>query len=255
MILDLSNRRYLVVGASSGIGRAIAISISKLNGKVILTSRNKDKLEETLSFMDGTGHLIMPFDMSNVSKIKEFVKQCVDIIGEKFDGLVFSAGIGRCIPIRSENFDSLQEFYNVSYMAYVALLKEFSSKRNMNDGSSIIGISSRAALFPEKGYLAYGTAKTAINFASNIAAQEFAKRKIRVNTICPEMVRTPMAECFFDVVDKKRIEEFYPLGFLEPEDVSNMVVFLLSDMSKKITGQNFYLSAGNTGTPIDGYII
>lgn len=255
MLLDFTNKRYLVVGASSGIGRAIAISISKLNGKVVLVSRNREKLEETLSLMNGAEHIVMPFDLSNVSEIKEFIKKCVDKINEKFDGLVFSAGVGRCIPIRSENLDALQDFYNVSYMAYVALLKEFSSKRNMNDGSSIVAISSRAALFPEKGYLGYGSAKTAINFASEVGAQEFVKRKIRVNTICPEMVKTPMAESFFYSVDKEKLEKLYPLGFLTPEDVSNIAIFLLSDMSKKITGQKFYLSAGNTGTAIDGYII
>ena len=159
--------------------------------------------------MNGKGHIVMPFDLSNVSEIKEFIKKCVDKINEKFDGMVFSAGVGRCIPIRSENFDALRDFYNVSYMAYVALLKEFSSKRNMNDGSSIVAISSRAALFPEKGYLGYGSAKTAINFASEVAAQEFVKRKIRVNTICPEMVKTPMAECFFDAVDKEKMERWF----------------------------------------------
>lgn len=247
MSLDLSNKKYLVVGASSGIGKAIAISISKFNGKVILTSRNKNKLEETLYSMEGTGHIVIPFDMGCVSEIKDFVKKCVNTINGKFDGMVFSAGLERCIPIKSENLDALQDFYNVSYMAYVALLKEFSSKRNTNDGSSIVAISSRAALFPEKGYLGYGSAKTAINFASEVAAQEFAKRKIRVNTICPEMVKTPMTEQFFANISQEQLCKLYPLGYLEPKDVSDIAIFLLSDMSRKITGQKFYLSAGNAG--------
>ena len=75
MLLDLTNKRYLVVGASSGIGRDIAISISKLNGKVVLVSRKRENLEETLSLMNGTGHIVMPFDLSNVSEIKEFIKE------------------------------------------------------------------------------------------------------------------------------------------------------------------------------------
>lgn len=79
MLLDLTNKRYLVVGASSGIGRDIAISISKLNGKVVLVSRKRENLEETLSLMNGTGHIVMPFDLSNVSEIKEFIKKCVKI--------------------------------------------------------------------------------------------------------------------------------------------------------------------------------
>ncbi|CAK7039640.1 SDR family oxidoreductase [uncultured Phascolarctobacterium sp.] len=255
MVFDLSHKKYLVVGASSGIGREIAISISKLNGKVVLTGRNEDRLKETLSMMSGCGHAIVPYDMNDVLGIKKFVKECIYKIGGKFDGLIFSAGTGRCIPIKSENVERLKEFYNVSYFSYVTLLKEFSSSQVLLDGGSIVAISSRAALFPEKGYLGYGTAKTAINFASRVAAQELSKKKIRVNTVCPEMVKTPMADCFFDVIDKEKLEKFYPLGFLEPEDVADLVIFLLSDMSKKITGQNLYLSAGNAGTPIDGYII
>lgn len=255
-MIDLSNKQYLVVGASSGIGRATAISISYLNGKVVLTGRNEERLKETLSMMKKDDeHVIIPYDMENASGIKGFVKECISTVGRKFDGMVFSAGIERCIPVKSENIERLKDFYNVSYVSYVALLKEFANKQVLLDGGSIVAISSRAALFPEKGYLGYGTAKAAMNFASSVAAQEFAKRKIRVNTICPEMVKTPMTECFFNTVSKEQLEKFYPLGFLEPEDVADLVVFLLSDMSKKFTGQNLYLSAGNAGTPIDGYIV
>ena len=135
------------------------------------------------------------------------------------------------------------------------LLKEFSSRKVLNDAGSIVALSSRAALFPEKFLSRYATTKAAINITSNIAAQEFAKRKIRVNTICPEMVKTPMTEYFFSSVSQEQLNKFYPLGHLETSDVSDMIIFLLSDMSKKITGQNFYLSAGNAGTAIDGYII
>ena len=253
MVIDLSNKKYLVVGASSGIGRNTAIAISKLNGKIVLVGRSENKLQETLSMMHGNGHSILPYDMTNILGIKDYVKNCVYQHG-KFDGMVFSAGISRCIPIKSENLTSLKDFNDVSYLAYNALLKEFSSKKVLLDGGSIVAISSRAALFPEKGYLGYGTAKAALNFASKVAALEFAKRKVRVNTVCPEMVKTPMTEAFFSNVDRDRLDKLYPLGFLEADDVADLVVFLLSDMSKKLTGQNFYLSAGNAGTPIEDYI-
>lgn len=255
MQLDLIGKTYLVVGASSGIGREIAIAISKLNGTVVLTGRNLEQLQETFSKMKGKNHLIVPFDMSNISEIKNFIKICLTKLPNKFSGLVFSAGLERVIPIRSENIENLKLFNDVSFLSYEALLKEFSSRRVLMDGGSIVAISSRAALFPEKGYLGYGTAKAALNFASKVAALEFAKRKVRVNTVCPEMVTTPMTETFFSNIDKDSLDKLYPLGFLEPSDVANLVVFLLSDMSKKLTGQNFYLSAGNAGTPIENYIV
>lgn len=255
MQLDLSNKKYLVVGASSGIGRAISIAISKCNGQVVLTSRNQSKLLETKEKMNGDNHIVIPYDITDIKGIKNFIKNCLDIIGGKFDGLVFTAGISRVKPIRVENVEKLRNFFEVSYWAYVELLKDFSSKMVLNNGGSIVAISSRSALFPEKGYLGYATAKQAIITSSLVAARELADRKIRVNTICPEMVKTPMTEYFFNSVSKEQLEKFYPLGYLEVEDVSNLVIFLLSDMSKKISGQNFYLSAGNAGTAIDDFII
>ncbi|WP_455654836.1 SDR family oxidoreductase [Phascolarctobacterium sp.] len=252
---SLKGKTYLVVGASSGIGRASAIAISKLGGRVVLSSRNKAKLRETLSYMEGENHIIAPYDMHNILGIKEFIKNCTSSIGGKFDGLVYTSGVGIARLIKVENIKEFDEDFELGYKAYLMLLKEFSSRRILNDGGSIVALSSRAAMFPEKALARYATTKAAVNMTSNIAAQEFAKRKVRVNTICPEMVKTPMAECFFCVMDKEKLDKFYPLGFLEPEDVADLVVFLLSDMSKKFTGQNLYLSAGNAGTPIDGYIV
>lgn len=251
MELDMSGKKYLIVGASSGIGRATAIAISRNNGQVVLTSRNEDQLIKTREMMSGTDHIVMPYDIADIDGIKGFVKSCIDRVGGRFDGLVFTVGVKRGNPIRTENIEQLRGFYEIAYLAYIALLKEFSSKRVLNDYGSIVALSSRAALFPEKGCLGYATAKAAINTASLVAAQELANRKVRVNTICPEMAKTPLVKHFFDNVSKGQLNRFYPLGYLEPEDVADLALFLLSDMSKKITGQNFYLSAGNTGSAIE----
>lgn len=251
---SLEGKTYLVVGASSGIGRASAITISKLGGRVVLSSRNEEKLRETLSLMVGEKHIVVPYDMHKVSGIKDFIKTCVEQLNEKFDGLVFSSGSAKTKLIKMENVEDFEEDFELGYKAYLMLLKEFSSKRILNDGGSIVALSSRAALFPEKVMTRYATTKAAVNITSKIAAQEFARRKIRVNTICPEMTKTSMVDHFFNNVSREQLEKFYPLGFLEPEDVADLVVFLLSDMSKKFTGQNLHLSAGNAGTAIDDYI-
>lgn len=251
MKLDMSGKRYLIVGASSGIGRAIAIAISRNNGQVVLTSRNEDNLIKTREMMNGTDHIVMPYDIADIYGIKEFVKSCMDRAGGRFDGLVFTAGTGWLKPIKAVNIDKCKRFFESYYLSYVALLKEFSSKRVLNDYGSIVALSSRAAIYPKKGQIEYSTLKAAINTASLVAAQELANRKVRVNTICPEMVKTPLIMSFFDNVSKEQLDRFYPLGYLEPEDVADMALFLLSDMSKKITGQNFHLSAGNTGSAIE----
>lgn len=253
---SLEGKTYLVIGASSGIGRASAIAISRLGGRVVLSSRDESKLQETLSLMDNADkHIIMSYDMCNLKGITEFIKNCINKMNTKFDGLVFCAGSAGTRLIKMEQLDEFEEGFLLGYKSYLEILKSFSSKRVMNDGGSIVALSSRAALFPEKAMTRYATTKAAINVTSKIAAQEFAKRKIRVNTICPEMTKTPMVNHFFDNVTEEQLNKFYPLGFLEPNDVADLVIFLLSDMSKKLTGQNFYLSAGNAGTPIENYIV
>lgn len=244
-----------MVGASSGIGRAAAVAISKLGGRVVLSSRNEANLKETLALMNGDNHIIEPYDLHNIPGINVFVKACLEKIDAKFDGLVFTSGSPRTKLIKMENIEEFEDDFELSYKAYLMLLKEFSSKRILNDGGSIVALSSRAALFPEKAMTRYATTKAAINITSNIAAQEFARRKVRVNTICPEMTKTPMVDHFFNNVSKEQLDKFYPLGFLEAEDVADLIIFLLSDMSKKFTGQNLYLSAGNSGTPIEDYNI
>lgn len=244
-------KTYLVIGASSGIGKAVAIAISKLGGRVVISSRNENKLRETNLLMAGTEHIIIPYDMHNVLGIKDFIKKSITSINDKFDGVVYTAGVSRSKLIKVETIMEFDNDFEVGYKAYLMLLKELSSRKVLRDGGSVVALSSRAALFPEKAMTRYATTKAAINITSNIAACEFAKRKIRVNTVCPEMVNTPMTEYFFSSVSKEQLDKLYPLGYLEVEDVANLIIFLLSDMSKKITGQNFYISAGNSGTPIN----
>lgn len=253
--IRLDGKTYLVVGASSGIGRATAIAISKLGGRVVLSSRNEIKLKETLSFMEGNNHVICPYDMHNVLGIKELIKKSITSINDKFDGVVYTAGVNRSKLVKFETIMEFDKDFELGYKAYLMLLKELSSRKVLKDSGSIVALSSRAALFPEKAMTRYATTKAAINITSNIAAQEFAKRKIRVNTICPEMVKTPMTEYFFSFVSQEQLDKLYPLGYLEVEDVADLIIFLLSDMSKKITGQNFYISAGNSGTPINTCIL
>ncbi len=249
--LDLTGRKYLVTGASSGIGQAAAVLISKLGGKVILNGRGEERLRQTLMQMEGEGHQAMPFDLTNLEGIKGYVDSCLNIDGQQFDGVVFAAGMGAGSVLRTESLENLQNVMQVNFLPYFSVLKACGSRRVLHDGGSIVAVSSRAAEKPDKAQVSYASSKAALDAASQVAALEFAKRSVRVNTVRPEMVDTPMSAGFFESVDPERQREFYPLGPLTAEDVANTIVFLLSDMSRKITGQHIYLSAGNDGRPID----
>lgn len=250
----ISGKKYLVTGASSGIGQAAAILISKFGGKVILNGRNEERLHQTLSQMDGDGHSIMPFDLTDLDGVKQYVKDCIDTDGLRFDGMVFSAGIAVNKPIRSESMENIESMMRINFYSYFYLLHVFSSRRVLNDDGAIVAVSSCASTHPNKGQSSYGASKAAMDAVSNVAAWELVNRRIRVNTVQPAMTLTPMTDEFIHNTTEEQRKEWLPLGILEPKDVANAIVFLLSDMSKKITGEHIYLSAGNDNSPVD-YII
>lgn len=247
----ISGKKYLVTGASSGIGQAAAILISKLGGRVILNGRNEERLNQTRSQMEGEGHYIMPFDLTNLDGIKQYVKDCIDTDGLRFDGMVFSTGIGGGVPIRMERLDTLKNMMEVSFYPYFELLKEFSSRRVLNDIGSIVAVSSSCVVWPGKSQMSYASGKAALDLSSQIAAQEFLSRKIRVNTVRPVALKSMMTDIYFSQASDEELKKAYPLGVLEASDVANSIVFLLSNMSGKITGQNIFLTAGGDGSPMD----
>ncbi len=250
--MDLNGKKFFVAGASSGIGRATAIMIGKLGGKVVLNGRSVEKLNATRSMMAGDGHFVMPYDLLQFDGMKQYVRNCVEMIGDKFDGLVFSAGIaGSSYAIRMGNIEALKRVLEVNFYTYAALMKEFSSKQVLKNGGAVVAVSSSVTTHWDKSMFMYASSKSGVEAISCVAAREFVSRKIRVNTVCPEMTNTPMTKNFFENMSEEQRTAYYPLGALNPEDVANTIVFLLSDMSSKITGQKIYLSAGNDGRPID----
>lgn len=256
--MNLTGKKYLITGASSGIGRAAAILVSKLGGHIVLNGRNEDRLNETLALLSGEGHFCMPFDLTNCEGAKQYIKDCVALDGARFDGMVYSTGtmgIGNVqgIPIRSETMNRLESMMQVNFYTFFGLIKEFSSKRVLNDGSSIVAVTSSCVLGPQKSQMAYASGKAAVEMTCKVAAQEFLGRKIRVNTIQPHITDTPMTNSFVREKTKEAMEKFQPLGILEPMDVANAIAFFLSDLSNKITGQSIYLSAGCYGSSVDFY--
>lgn len=241
----ISKKKYLVTGASSGIGQAAAILISKCGGKVVLNGRNEERLEQTRSQMEGEGHYIMPYDLTDLEGIKQYVKDCIDTDGRRFDGMVFSAGIVNPQPIRAERLENLRYMMTVNFFSYAALLKEFDSRRVLNDNGSIVAMSSCAARFPEKGQLSYASSKSAMDASSEVASHEFASRGVRVNTVRPDMTETPMTSKSLENPEiKKKYKEEYPLGILAPCDIAESIIFLLSDASRRITGQHILITSG-----------
>ena len=235
-------KRYLVTGASSGIGRAIALHLAKQGGEVVCVGRNKERLEEVCDF-DRKHMWYISYDLSNL----EDIQQIFDRISEKscpLDGLVHSAGINNDMPIRTNKVHIMRQVMDVNYGSFVELGKFFSKKRYSSEGGSIVAISSGASVNCKKGMCTYRSSKAALNAAVQVMAREFIKRKIRVNAILPGFVDTDMAQTSLDY--NGGIMEQQPLGIIEPKYIAYLTEFLLSDKAKYMTGSLIPMTGGTS---------
>jgi len=242
---SLENKSILVTGASSGIGKAIAIECSKMGAKVIISARNEERLNETLSQMSGVGHSIIVADLSNDDDRKNLIEQLPPL-----DGLVNCAGLTKTLPFQFMNADALENVMNVNFTAPTLITASLIKKKKLAKGSSIVFISSVSGVFvggSPAGSI-YSASKGAVNGMARNMAIDLADKNIRVNCVNPGMIDTAI----FDegVITAEQLEEDrkrYPLKrYGKPEEVAYAVIYLLSDASQWVTGSNLLIDGGYT---------
>lgn len=240
----LLGKQILVTGASSGIGKAIAIACAKMGATVFLTGRNTKRLNETLNMMPFGGHKVIPADLTQSIDIERLVNEL-----PKLDGFVQCAGVGSRVPCKNIGKTDLENVFMPNVEAPILLQSAILANKKINKGASIVYIASRAAHAPSVGNAIYSASKGAIISYAKCLALELAPRKIRVNCICPGMVWTDLI--IKEGVDKEQLEQSqltYPLKrFGRPDDVANLAIYLLSDASCWMTGSSLDISGGGEG--------
>lgn len=242
---SLENKTILVTGASSGIGKAIAIACAKMGGDILLSARNLERLNETLSELEGDGHDIIASDLSSQEGIDKLVESCPYL-----DGIVHCAGIPKICPIKHLNRDTLNEIINVNEVAPILLTSGLLKKKKLKKGSSIIFIASTAGVLTAGavGDTDYSATKGALSGFVKTAARELGPQNIRVNTICPAMVKTPILESANAVLSEAelntKLTRYHIKRFGEPDDVAWAAVWLLSDTTEWVTGINLPIDGG-----------
>lgn len=237
----LDGKTILVTGASSGIGRGIAVTCSKMGAAVIISGRNETRLNETLAEMEGNGHSIVVGDLSDFDTIPNIVTRL-----PKLDGIVFCAGILERMLAKQITEADYDRIFNVNIKSTILLQSEILRQKKLNKCASIVFMASLGAGSPNVGNSLYSATKGAIISFANCLMVELAPRNIRVNCISPAMVKTPMAYDNFVTEDFLREDEMrYPLKrYGNPEDIANLAVYLLSDASAWMTGSNLKITGG-----------
>ena len=245
---SLSNKTIVITGASSGIGRQCAIDCSKMGAKMVLIGRNEERLLETLGQLEGDDHSMYSYDLSQVDGIKGLVNLIVEDNG-KLDGLICAAGIEKSSPIKLLSPYDYENIMRVNTISAFELVRQASGVKAMNTSASIVFISSITSVIARSCTAAYSASKGALVSGARVMAAELSKRNIRVNCISPGTILTPLMQNYLSQLSdedyKKRIGGF-PLGLGRTTDVSSACVFLLSDASRWITGQNLIIDGGYT---------
>lgn len=246
--LSLSGKRFIVTGAASGMGRAAAIYLSKLEADVLLLDINQEQLAETQSKCDGRAHCIC-VDLTDTDSLKRAVLSNVEYFG-KLNGFVHCAGIPYISPLKTLSAEKADRVYKINTYAGLELAKIFINKKVSSElGGSIVFISSVYGVVGSAANVGYALSKGAIQSMTRALAMELATKHIRVNCIAPGFVKTEMSDGInhnFDASYEQHIESLHPLGWGSPEDVAACIAYLFSDMSKWVTGAIFNIDGGFT---------
>ena len=238
---SLKGKTILVTGASSGIGQSTVVSCAQMGAEVVITGRDAERLQATADLI-GTPVTQISADLTSNDDVERLAAALPPL-----DGAVLCAGNSTTLPLQFGTREKFDDMFNVNFFAPVELLRLMYKKKILQKGASVVLIASIGgthSFMPGNGV--YGASKAALNSLMKYAAREYASRKVRVNSICPGMVDTPLIHRG-TITEEQLAEDAkrYPLGrYGKPDDIANGAVYLLSDASSWLTGHDLVIDGG-----------
>jgi len=241
---SLEGKTILITGASSGIGKAVAIECSKMGATLVITGRDKKRLNETfLELNCNLNNIQIPSDLTNYSDIEKIVD-----LTPNLDGLVNNAGKTKLSLVRAIKKESLEDILDINTKAPILLTQLLVKKKKMNPFSSIVFTSSLSGVYcVHYGESIYAASKGAISGFAKAAALDLSRQKIRVNSVNPGVILTDIFSGILTSEEMEQKKSFFPLKrFGQPIDVAHAIIYFLSDASSWVTGADLKIDGGYT---------
>ena len=247
--VDFGGRWVVLTGASSGIGRAIAVELARRSARVLLIGRKEAKLKETETQLPANVGRVVVQDLRQTDALMPLVRDHARDHGRIY-GLCYCSGVVETRPLASFQATGFREMMEVNVTAGLELSRAVCRRDVMTEnGGALLFIASIYGTVGMPGQMAYSATKGALQSAARSLAIELARRRIRVNTLSPGLVRTPMTDAAFSLLSKEQIHELetaHPLGTGTPEDVARAATFLLAPQNGWITGTDLVIDGGYT---------
>ncbi|CAL7947871.1 unnamed protein product [Xylocopa violacea] len=243
----VANKLAFVTGAGSGIGREICRVLARQGAKVIGTDRSLKSVQETIASLSGSEHLALNVEVSNEQNIKEAFKQVISKYATPPTIVVNSAGITRdqfILNLTNQEFDEVLDV-NLKGTFYIikTAVKEMIDA-DVNKGASIINISSITGNLGNIGQANYAASKAGVIALTKTAALEFGQFGVRVNTVLPGFIETPMTETVPENVKRIFLKKIALQRTGKPEEVAEVVTFLASNKSSYVNGTSIEVTGG-----------
>jgi NAD(P)-dependent dehydrogenase (short-subunit alcohol dehydrogenase family) len=238
---SLASKTILVTGASSGLGRQIAITCAQRGARLVVTGRNAGRLQETYDQLAGTGHVQVAADLTSAED-----RERLALTATSIDGLVLCFGGQMLSPIRQLREALMTAMYQTHLLAPVMLTQRLLQANAITKQGSIVFMLSTSAHIGTRGVGPYSAMKSGLLGIIRCLAVELAPRRVRVNGISPSVVPTPRLWGDDNEQNEplKKERARHPLGLGTPQDVAHGAVYLLSDASRWVTGTSLVMDGG-----------